>query len=277
MIRRPPRSTLFPYTTLFRSLHAAERLVDQDPRVRQGEALALGAGAEQEGGHRGRVAHADRRDPGLDVLHRVVDRHPGGHRAARRVDVEEDVLVRILGLEKEHLGDHEVRQVVFDEGRQEDDPLFQQTREDVERPLAARRLLDHHPNESHSHPVLLVAGSPQARRPAARTPYRRLASGEAPCGLHSHVYARILAWPTSSSRVRRSRSPHRNSSRSPLLSIIRRTAGKGRWLAWAIFSSSASTSTSAGTMDSRAAIASTRSARRTPPPAPGPRGVVSLF
>src|SRR2546422_2230412 len=25
MIRRPPRSTLFPYTTLFRSLHALER------------------------------------------------------------------------------------------------------------------------------------------------------------------------------------------------------------------------------------------------------------
>src|SRR2546426_5858846 len=26
MIRRPPRSTLFPYTTLFRSLHVMERL-----------------------------------------------------------------------------------------------------------------------------------------------------------------------------------------------------------------------------------------------------------
>src|SRR2546426_8641892 len=26
MIRRPPRSTLFPYTTLFRSLHGAERV-----------------------------------------------------------------------------------------------------------------------------------------------------------------------------------------------------------------------------------------------------------
>src|SRR3712207_8936876 len=35
MIRRPPRSTLFPYTTLFRSLQVAERqrvwLVDRDP------------------------------------------------------------------------------------------------------------------------------------------------------------------------------------------------------------------------------------------------------
>src|SRR5256885_12499492 len=38
MIRRPPRSTLFPYTTLFRSLFAGwrlffERLADHDPVV----------------------------------------------------------------------------------------------------------------------------------------------------------------------------------------------------------------------------------------------------
>src|SRR5438270_7359813 len=30
MIRRPPRSTLFPYTTLFRSLPLRRRAVDQD-------------------------------------------------------------------------------------------------------------------------------------------------------------------------------------------------------------------------------------------------------
>src|SRR3989454_11945287 len=34
MIRRPPRSTLFPYTTLFRSLeHIYDRLLDRDPRT----------------------------------------------------------------------------------------------------------------------------------------------------------------------------------------------------------------------------------------------------
>src|SRR3712207_8862570 len=34
MIRRPPRSTLFPYTTLFRSLHG-ELLDEELPRARQ--------------------------------------------------------------------------------------------------------------------------------------------------------------------------------------------------------------------------------------------------
>src|SRR3712207_8667170 len=44
MIRRPPRSTLFPYTTLFRSLNA-EFTIKPDPSsalARDGSALTLG-------------------------------------------------------------------------------------------------------------------------------------------------------------------------------------------------------------------------------------------
>ena len=48
-------------------------------------------------------------DVRLDELHRVVDREPGVDRAARRVDVERDVLVRVLRLEVEQLGDDQVR------------------------------------------------------------------------------------------------------------------------------------------------------------------------
>src|SRR3712207_7383762 len=59
MIRRPPRSTLFPYTTLFRSLH--ERAVD----YRHAE-----AGVEQDG-HRLQLADddvAEDADEGEDPL-----------------------------------------------------------------------------------------------------------------------------------------------------------------------------------------------------------------
>src|SRR2546430_12278639 len=38
MIRRPPRSTLFPYTTLFRSCHLRERARDESPAARAGPA-----------------------------------------------------------------------------------------------------------------------------------------------------------------------------------------------------------------------------------------------
>src|SRR2546422_3364840 len=46
MIRRPPRSTLFPYTTLFRSLAARCRPVPAEPPVRSPR--AIGAAAAQD-------------------------------------------------------------------------------------------------------------------------------------------------------------------------------------------------------------------------------------
>src|SRR3712207_9362934 len=75
MIRRPPRSTLFPYTTLFRSLPRARRgLVEVGPVGREGEghgrrqlrdgargrALADAEAGDEEGDAHGRA----RRGPG---------------------------------------------------------------------------------------------------------------------------------------------------------------------------------------------------------------------
>src|SRR5258705_9159719 len=42
MIRRPPRSTLFPYTTLFRSVVADLRCAGSQPRVLRGDAMRQG-------------------------------------------------------------------------------------------------------------------------------------------------------------------------------------------------------------------------------------------
>src|SRR3712207_8276361 len=58
MIRRPPRSTLFPYTTLFRSLPSGEQRGRTDARIgvgaggRQGHRRA--ARRNNQGGERGR-------------------------------------------------------------------------------------------------------------------------------------------------------------------------------------------------------------------------------
>src|SRR2546426_6767389 len=47
MIRRPPRSTLFPYTTLFRSPDRADRVVEQPallgPAARQRPVVSMGS------------------------------------------------------------------------------------------------------------------------------------------------------------------------------------------------------------------------------------------
>src|SRR3989440_10314526 len=71
MIRRPPRSTLFPYTTLFRSPGAAQRIVRGDVVKRRG------AGIE-------RKALAQRRRRGAQ---RIDDRARGGGVAGEIADL----------------------------------------------------------------------------------------------------------------------------------------------------------------------------------------------
>src|SRR3712207_7964287 len=66
MIRRPPRSTLFPYTTLFRSV-ARTRLLHADRLVRQVAKLLR---VEEQNRPVGAVAV----DPGAELLHRLGDR-----------------------------------------------------------------------------------------------------------------------------------------------------------------------------------------------------------
>ena len=137
------------------ALEAARDLVDQDAAVRQREALAGRAAGQQQRAHRHRDPDAGRLDLRLDELHRVVDREAGVDLAAGRVDVDRDVLVRVVGLEVDQLRDDEVRDLVVDRRADEDDALAQQARVDVERALAARVLLDHHRDHRHRS-VLLV-------------------------------------------------------------------------------------------------------------------------
>src|SRR3954469_25293388 len=126
------------------ALEARADLVDEDLRVRERHPLALRAAGQQQRAHRHRDADADRRDVRLDELHRVVDREARVHRPARRVDVDRDVLLRVLGLEVQQLGHDEVRDLVVDRGAEEDDPLVEQARIDVERALPTGGLFDVH-------------------------------------------------------------------------------------------------------------------------------------
>jgi hypothetical protein len=118
--------------------------MDEDLRVGQRHALSLRPAGEKQRAHAHRDPDADRLHVGLDELHRVVDGEPVVDGAARRVDVDRDVLVGVLGLEVEQLGDSEVRDLVVDRRAEEDDPLVQEPGVDVERALTERRLFDHH-------------------------------------------------------------------------------------------------------------------------------------
>src|SRR3989442_5101345 len=64
MIRRPPRSTLFPYTTLFRSL---EHRQGRGPLLPPGPVLL--AGGDRRGVHHPSPAGADRKSTRLNSSH----------------------------------------------------------------------------------------------------------------------------------------------------------------------------------------------------------------
>src|SRR3712207_8566635 len=59
MIRRPPRSTLFPYTTLFRSQRRDDQEVDQPGLVGDRGDVAVAGGGEGDRGVVGRVQQGD--------------------------------------------------------------------------------------------------------------------------------------------------------------------------------------------------------------------------
>ena len=90
----------------------------------QRETLALCARRQQERTHRSRQTHADGGDVGLDVVHGVVDRHTCGDRTTGRIDIERDVLIRVLALEVEQLCDDERRGGVVDLVGQHDDAVI---------------------------------------------------------------------------------------------------------------------------------------------------------
>ncbi|VXA83560.1 conserved hypothetical protein [Aeromonas veronii] len=125
------------------TLEATQRLVDHHAGVRQAETLALGAASKQEGTHGAGLPHADGADIRLDELHGVVDGHTCSHRTTRRVDVNIDVLVRILGLEEQQLGNHQIGHVIFNLTGQEDHPLFQQTGVNIVGTFTLGSLFDH--------------------------------------------------------------------------------------------------------------------------------------
>ena len=98
--------------------------MDHDLRIGQCNPLALCAGGEQERAHAGSHADADGRHVRFDILHGVVDGHACGDSTTRAVNVELNVLVRILGLQVEQLCHYDRGICVIDFLREDDDAVI---------------------------------------------------------------------------------------------------------------------------------------------------------
>src|SRR5690606_29936785 len=130
------------------ALGTTTRLMNHDPGVGQAEAFAFGTGSQEEGAHTAGLTNAHGADIRLDKLHGVVNRHARGYGSTGRIDVQVNILVRVLRLQKQKLGHHQVSHIVLNGTHQENNPLFQQARVDVIGALTSCRLLDDHRDQT---------------------------------------------------------------------------------------------------------------------------------
>ena len=107
------------------TLCAAQRLVNHNLAVGKRVAFALRAGGKKERAHRRGQADRNGTDIALDIIHRVENRHAVGNAAARAVDVQRDVLMRIARFEINKLSDDIVCKVGIDFAAQKDNSVFE--------------------------------------------------------------------------------------------------------------------------------------------------------
>ena len=99
--------------------------MNHDLRVGQRHPLALGPCGQKESTHAGSHADADGGDIALDVLHGVINGHSRRDRTAWAVDIELDILIRVLRLQIQQLGHHKAGCGIVDLLGQEDDPVVE--------------------------------------------------------------------------------------------------------------------------------------------------------
>ena len=118
--------------------------MNHDIGIRQREPLPLRAGAKQNRSHACSHTKAIGRHIAGEKLHRVVNRQPCRYRSARRINVNIDVLLRVLHLQKEQLRDDQVGDVIVHRRPDENNAVLEQSRVNIVAALAPASLLHHH-------------------------------------------------------------------------------------------------------------------------------------
>mmetsp|Transcript_5165 Transcript_5165/g.8140 ORF Transcript_5165/g.8140 Transcript_5165/m.8140 type:complete len:253 (+) Transcript_5165:312-1070(+) len=113
------------------TLRTSKGLMDHDAGVGKGASLAGCAGTEEEGTHGRGHAEAYGANVAGNILHGIVNGHTGRDGSARGVDVEGDVLGRVLVGEVEELGDEDVGDLVVDSLSEEDDAVLEEAGDDI--------------------------------------------------------------------------------------------------------------------------------------------------
>jgi len=117
-------------------LRTTQRLMDHNPRIRQALPLPRRSCPQEKSTHTRRHSETNRLYVTGYELHCIVDGESRGDGSARGVDIEGDVLVRVLVREEEELGHENVGDLVVDVGSEEEDAVFEEAGNDVNLTLA---------------------------------------------------------------------------------------------------------------------------------------------
>src|SRR5699024_700325 len=132
-------------------LGAAAGLVDHNFAVGQGKALAFRARGQQKGAHAGGHPQANGGNITLDILHGIINSHTIGNHAARAVNIQRDVLLRILSFQVEQLCHNYSGGSAVYFFIEKDNAVIQKPGENVVGPFPAACLFDYIGNQAHFH------------------------------------------------------------------------------------------------------------------------------
>lgn len=120
------------------------RLMDKDTGIGQGKTLLGSTTGEQDRSDGRSLSDASGDHVWFYELHGVVNGESRGDGAARRVDVELNIALRIFGLKEEHLCSGKIGDVIVNGRTNKDDVLFKEPRVNVVRAFPAAGLFHHH-------------------------------------------------------------------------------------------------------------------------------------
>jgi len=93
--------------------------------VGQSKALAVSSGSQEESPHTGSQAHTNGRNGAFDIVHCIINRHTCGNGTAGAIDIETDILFRIIGFQKQHLGNDQICYRVVNGTAKKNDTILQ--------------------------------------------------------------------------------------------------------------------------------------------------------
>ena len=105
---------------------AAPRLVNHHFGIGQSESLTFLSGRQNDGGAGSGHTNANGGNIVFDVIHRIQNRQSGRNRTARGINVERNVFFRVFGLQKQQLGNGEIRDMVVNRPAKKNNTLAQE-------------------------------------------------------------------------------------------------------------------------------------------------------